>query len=243
MPTKGRLDQLLVVRGLCESREKARRVIMAGSVSVAGQVVTKPGQAVAADAVIDVRGTERFVGRGGHKLEGGLEHFGIRVSGQVAMDIGASTGGFTDCLLQRGARRVHAVDVGRGQLHWKLRTDARVVVHEGVNARHLAPEQIGEPVDLAVADVSFISLALLLPPVFALLEPDADMVALIKPQFELSAAEVGRGGIVREPDLRAKAVEKIRSFVEGSGHRWLGVVESPLPGRDGNIEFLAHLKK
>ena len=162
--------------------------------------------------------------------------------GKICLDIGASTGGFTDCLLQRGAARVHAIDVGRGQLDWRLRNDSRVIVREGVNARYLTAADIGELAQICVVDVSFISLALILPTAFALLREAADMIVLIKPQFELSPGKVGRGGVVRDPAFRAEAIEKIRRFVEETGKRWLDVIESPLPGREGNIEFLAHLR-
>lgn len=242
MSARIRLDQLLVARGLCPSREKARRAIMAGQVTVGGQRADKPGQQIADDVKVELLGGEKYVGRGGLKLEGALAHFAIPVEGRVGLDIGASTGGFTDCLLQRGAARVHAVDVGRGQLDWKLRNDPRVIVKEGVNARHLAFDDVGERVDVCVADVSFISLTLILPAAFALLAENADMIALIKPQFELSPSQVGKGGVVREERFRAGAVEKIRRFVASQGWRWLGVIESPIKGREGNVEFLAHLK-
>ena len=243
MIAKTRIDQLLVARGLCASREKAQREIMAGRVTVAGQRAEKPGLRVPEDASIELESGEKYVGRGGLKLEAALRHFEISAEGKICLDIGSSTGGFTDCLLEHGAARVHAVDVGRGQLAWKLRNDSRVIAHEGLNARYLAAADIGELVQICVADVSFISLALILPPAFALLTEAADMIVLIKPQFELSPAKVGRGGIVRNPDFRADAIEKIRRFVEGNGKRWLGVIESPVPGREGNIEFLAHLKR
>ena len=243
MIAKTRIDQLLVARGLCVSREKAQREIMAGRVTVAGQRAEKPGLRVPEDASIELESGEKYVGRGGLKLEAALHHFEISAEGKICLDIGSSTGGFTDCLLEHGAARVHAVDVGRGQLAWKLRNDSRVIAHEGLNARYLAAADIGELVQICVADVSFISLALILPPAFALLTEAADMIVLIKPQFELSPAKVGRGGIVRNPDFRAEAIEKIRRFVEGNGKRWLGVIESPVPGREGNIEFLAHLRR
>ena len=243
MIAKTRIDQLLVARGLCASREKAQREIMAGRVTVAGQRAEKPGLRVPEDASIELESGEKYVGRGGLKLEAALHHFEISAEGKICLDIGSSTGGFTDCLLEHGAARVHAVDVGRGQLAWKLRNDSRVIVHEGLNARYLAAADIGELVQICVADVSFISLALILPAAFALLTEAADMIVLIKPQFELSPAKVGRGGIVRNPDFRAEAIEKIRRFVEGNGKRWLGVIESPVPGREGNVEFLAHLRR
>ena len=242
MKGKTRIDQLLVSRGLCSSREQAQRAIMAGRVTVGGQKAEKPGLLVSAQACIEVQGSEKYVGRGGFKLEAALEHFQVSVEGKICLDVGSSTGGFTDCLLQRGAGKVYAIDVGRGQIDWKLRNDPRVIVLEGVNARYLRPEDIGEKVEIGVADVSFISLTLILPAVFALLPSAADMIVLIKPQFELSPEQVGRGGIVRDSSLHARAVEKIHSFVEAQAKRWLGVMESPLRGREGNIEFLAHIR-
>ena len=239
---KFRLDVALVERGLIESREKARRAIMAAQVFVNGHAVTKPGTPVAADADIALAAKEKFVGRGGFKIEAALDAFGIDPAGRTCADIGASTGGFTDCLLQRGASLVYALDVGHGQLDWRLRQDSRVIVREGINARHLSPDDFVQRPSLVVADVSFISLTLILPPAFALLDAEADMVVLIKPQFELSRAEVGRGGIVRDDASRDRAVEKIRAFVAVSGHRWIGSIASPITGRDGNVEFLAYLK-
>ncbi len=237
-----RLDQLLVTRGLCPSREKAQRSIMAGQVLVGGQKAEKPGTRVADDAVVELLAGDKYVGRGGLKLEAALDHFQIPVAGRTALDIGASTGGFTDCLLQRGAAGVHAIDVGHGQIDWRLRNDPRVTVREGVNARFLTAEDTGGLVDICVADVSFISLTLILPAAFALLMPASDMVVLIKPQFELTPDKVGKGGVVRDPAFRGEAVEKIHRFVEASGHRWQGVIESPITGREGNVEFLAHLQ-
>ncbi|HEY5741940.1 MAG TPA: TlyA family RNA methyltransferase [Terrimicrobiaceae bacterium] len=240
---KIRIDQLLVANGLCSSREQAQRAIMAGRVTVSGQKAEKAGLQVSKDAHVEIQGVERYVSRGGFKLEAALAHFPVSVKGKICLDIGSSTGGFTDCLLQHGAERVYAFDVGRGQLAWRLRTDQRVIVREGVNARYLAAEDLPEKVQICVADVSFISLTLILPPVFALLPVSADMIVLIKPQFELAPAKVGRGGIVRERAFRAEAVEKIRRFVEREGWGWHGVIESPVPGREGNIEFLAHLRR
>jgi 23S rRNA (cytidine1920-2'-O)/16S rRNA (cytidine1409-2'-O)-methyltransferase len=242
MARKTRLDLVLVERGYFDSREKAQRAVMAGWVTISGQPASKPGQGVADDVQISVSGGEKYVGRGGLKMEGALDAFGVNPAGRVCLDIGASTGGFTDCLLQRGAVRVHAIDVGHGQIDWKLRNDPRVVVKENLNARHLTFEDVGERVTLIVADVSFISLTLILPPAFALLEPAGEMIVLIKPQFELSASEVGKGGVVRDEALRLRVVETIRQFVEAAGHQWLGFIESPIAGREGNREFLAHLK-
>ncbi|MFY8216833.1 MAG: TlyA family RNA methyltransferase [Chthoniobacterales bacterium] len=239
-PEKLRLDALLVECGHFESRERAQRALMAGMIFVNGQRADKPGQRVRRDAEITVQGTEKFVGRGGLKLEAALAAFGVNPSGRIALDIGASTGGFTDCLLQHGATKVHAVDVGHGQLHWKIRQDPRVVVKEGLNCRHLSEADLGERVWVAVADVSFISLTLILPPAFELLEPDGFMIALIKPQFELSRSRVGKGGIVTDPDAHAEAVEKIHTFATKTHDwNWRGVIESPIRGTSGNVEFLA----
>ncbi len=239
---KSRLDVALVARGLFDTREKAQRAIMAGQVLLEGNVADKPGHKVADEQELSVTAREKYVGRGGYKLEAALEAFAISPAGRICIDIGASTGGFTDCLLQRGAALSYALDVGHGQLDWRLRQDARVDVREGVNARYLSPADFAPLPTLAVADVSFISLTLIFPAIFALLPREADMVVLIKPQFELSRAEVGRGGIVRDEDARLRSIEKIRGFIGQSGHRWLGHITSPITGRDGNIEFLAHLK-
>jgi 23S rRNA (cytidine1920-2'-O)/16S rRNA (cytidine1409-2'-O)-methyltransferase len=239
---KSRLDVALVERGLFDSREKARRAVMAAQVLVNGQVLTKAGASVSPDAKLEVVAKEKYVGRGGFKIEGALDAFAINPAGRICADIGASTGGFTDCLLQRGAVQVFACDVGHGQLDWRLRQDPRVIVREGVNARYLQPGDLDPPPTLVVADVSFISLTLIFPAIFALLPQESDMVVLIKPQFELSKAEVGRGGIVRDEAARGRAVEKIRAFIAQSGHRWMGCIPSPITGRDGNVEFLAHLK-
>jgi 23S rRNA (cytidine1920-2'-O)/16S rRNA (cytidine1409-2'-O)-methyltransferase len=239
---KERLDVLLVQRGLCPSREKAQRVIMAGGVFSGGTRLDKASQQLSADTPLEVREADRYVGRGGHKLEAALTHFAIDPSGRVCLDVGASTGGFTDCLLQHGAARVYALDVGHGQLDWKIRNDPRVVVMEHHNARHLQPGDLPEKADLVVADVSFISLTLVLPPAAGVLTDGGVIVALIKPQFELSRAEVGRGGVVRDEALRDKAVEKIRGFAAGAGWTWGGVVASPLAGADGNREFLCLLQ-
>ena len=214
---------------------------MAGLVSIGGRRAEKAGTPTVADAQISISEPERYVGRGGHKLEAALQAFAIDPAGRVCLDVGASTGGFTDCLLQHGAQRVHAIDVGHGQIHWRLRDDPRVIVREGLNARHLTFEDLGERVGFVTADVSFISLTLVLGPAFELMEEGATMVALIKPQFELAAADVGRGGIVRDNDLRLRAAEKIRDWVTARGARWLGCIDCPVAGRDGNVEFLAHL--
>lgn len=239
---KERLDVLLVRRGLCPSREKARRLIMAGAVFGNGTRLEKASQTFAEDAPLEVRGGDRYVGRGGLKLEHALAHFAVDPSGMVCLDVGASTGGFTDCLLQHGAAKVYALDVGHGQLDWKIRSDLRVVVMEHCNARHLRPEDLPERVALAVADVSFISLTLVLPPAAGVLTDGGMVIALIKPQFELSRGEVGRGGVVREASAHARAVEKIHAFAAAAGWGWGGVTDSPVTGADGNREFLCLLR-
>ncbi len=241
---KLRLDQLLVSRGLCESREQGKRLILSGDVLVNDTPVTKAGQTVRDDVVIRIKQPPKFVSRGGFKLEGALNHFGINVEGKICFDVGSSTGGFTDCLLQRGAAKVYAFDVGTNQLVWKLRSDPRVISREKCNVRHLKPEDVGEMVDIIVADVSFISLTLVLPPAFEVLKPGGDAVVLIKPQFELSRGEIGKGGIVRETELHEKACAKIEAFVKAQpAWQWRGLMESPIQGTDGNREFLARIGK
>lgn len=241
---KQRLDHLLVTRGLCESREKGKRLILAGEVLVNDEPVTKAGQLIPDDAVIRVKQPPKFVSRGGFKLEGALDHFEVSVEGKVCLDVGASTGGFTDCLLQRGAAKVFAFDVGTNQLVWKLRSDPRVVSRENFNVRHMQPLDVSEPVDLIVADVSFISLTLVLPPAFQVLKAGGSAVVLIKPQFELSREEIGRGGIVREAALHQKACRKIEEFAAVQpGWHWRGLMESPIQGTDGNREYLAWIEK
>lgn len=235
-----RLDLMLTERGLSPSREQAKRLIMAGEVMVGDAVITKPGWLVRQDAILKVKQPPRFVSRGGLKLEGALEHFGVDVTGQVAMDVGASTGGFTDCLLQRGAVKVYAFDVGTNQMVWKLRNDPRVICRENFNVRHLQPTDVPETVDMIVADVSFISLTLVLPGALSVLKSGGQAVVLVKPQFELSREEVGKGGIVREPELHLKACQRIQSFIENQPElEWRGLVESGIQGTDGNREFLA----
>ena len=235
-----RADALLVAKGLCSSREQAKRLILAGEVRLGDRVIDKPGAKVASDANLEVRERLRYVGRGGLKLEAALDAFAIVPDGWVCIDVGASTGGFTDCLLQRGAARVHAVDVGTNQLVWKLRNDPRVIVKEQFNARHMRPEDIGEQVMLAVMDLSFISLTKVLPAVFPLLAPGGSVVCLIKPQFELDRESISKGGIVRDPDLHQRAIDRIREFVTTThGCEWRGLIPSPITGTDGNQEFLA----
>ena len=232
-----------MARGLFPSREKAQRAIMAGEVIVAENRVDKPGAQIPEDAEITVKGGERYVGRGGLKLEAALAAFGIDPAGALCLDIGASTGGFTDCLLQHGAARVYAIDVGHSQLDWKIRSDPRVLVREKLNARHLTRADIPEPPSICTIDVSFISLTLILPPAFEVLTPTGVIVALIKPQFELGKNEVGKGGIVRDPAGHAAAVGKVRDFVTGTlGRTWAGLIPSPILGTEGNKEFLACLR-
>lgn len=235
--TKERLDTLLVERGLAESREHARRLIGAGLVRLAGQVADKPGVRVVTDAEIVVEALPRFVSRGGEKLEAALVRFGLDVAGMTAADVGAATGGFTDCLLQHGARLVYAIDVGYGQLDWRLRNDPRVVVLERTNARYL--EALPEPVDLVTADVSFISLGLILPAVVRWLRPDGQVVALIKPQFEAHRRQVGKGGVVRDPTVHHTVLVRVIEKAAALGLGLQGLIPSPLRGPAGNIEFLA----
>ena len=241
-----RLDQELVDRGLCDSREKAKRAILAGEVRVNEQLARKPSDTVKSEDNITLDVPEKFVSRGGFKLEHALDHFQLDVSGLEALDLGASTGGFTDCLLQRGARRVFAVDVGHGQLAWKLRRDPRVVVMEKTNARTLTPERFPQPfapLDLAVVDCSFISLQKIIPPAVALLNAKGKIVALIKPQFEAGKEEADRGaGVIRDSAVHERVIDELRVFAAPYG-RWAGVVESPILGPAGNKEFLVLIEK
>jgi 23S rRNA (cytidine1920-2'-O)/16S rRNA (cytidine1409-2'-O)-methyltransferase len=232
---------VILERGLAETREKAQALIMAGEVLVDGQKAAKAGQLVSPENVIEILAKLRYVSRGGLKLEGAIESFGIDVGGLVAADFGSSTGGFTDCLLQHGATRVHAIDVGTGQLDWKLRNDPRVVVHEGVNARYLEVTDLGELVDLAVCDVSFISAALILPAMVRVLkaEPGTAIVVLVKPQFEVGKGQVGKGGIVRDPSQHEAVCSKLRAAVAELGFE-TQMRESPITGAEGNKEFLLY---
>ncbi len=239
---KTRIDQLLVERGLAASREKAQALILAGQVTVSGQKAQKPGQSVATDAAIDVLERMPYVSRGGYKLAGALDAFHIDVAGRTCLDVGASTGGFTDCLLQRGAAKVWAIDVGHGQLDWKLRNDPRVVVREGLNARFLKSEDFPERFDFAVCDASFISATQLIPAIVPLLTPAAAMVILVKPQFEVGRGEVGKGGIVKEPELHQAACDRVRGAVEQLGFH-TQFVESPIRGAEGNREFLLYARR
>jgi 23S rRNA (cytidine1920-2'-O)/16S rRNA (cytidine1409-2'-O)-methyltransferase len=245
---RARLDQALVERGLCESREKAKRAIMAGAVRVNGQVAAKASENVRESDCVELMGGDKFVSRGGHKLEHALEHFQLDASHLKAIDLGASTGGFTDCLLQHGASQVFAVDVGQGQLAWKLRQDPRVVVMEKTNARTLTPSQFPQPfspADLVVIDCSFISLRKILPPAIALVRPLGKVVALIKPQFEAGKEEADRGaGVITDPEVHARVLRELEQFVgEITEVKWRGVVESPLLGPAGNKEFLVLIEK
>jgi len=236
---KLRLDQVLVDRGLAESREKARALVLAGAVLVNGQKAAKPGHAIPAGAAIHVTQRPPYVSRGGFKLAAALDAFHLDVAGAVCLDVGASTGGFTDCLLQRGAARVYAVDVGHNQLDWRIRTDPRVVVREGVNARYLQPTDLPEPVDLAVCDVSFISVTLILPVIPPLLAPQGKMIVLVKPQFEAGKSDVGKGGIVRDPLVHRAVCARVRAAVEQLGFQ-TDHIESPILGAEGNREFLLY---
>ncbi len=240
---KTRLDLLLVERGLVGSRERARAVILAGQVRVDGQVVAKAGTAVPTHADIQLATPDHpYVGRGGVKLAHALDHFGIGVEGRRALDIGASTGGFTDVMLQRGARDVVALDVGHNQLDWRIRSDPRVLVREGINARALTAEDVPHAVDLVTIDVSFISLKHILPSVPCVLAPGADVVALVKPQFEAGRSEVGKGGIVSDPAVHAQVLERVTADAAASGFRRVAMTPSPITGATGNREFFVHLR-
>jgi len=239
-----RLDQLVVQQNLAESREKAQRLIRAGLVRVGGHPQTKPGHLYPDDTILEIEAADRFVSRGGEKLETAFTQFPIDVTDLVAIDVGASTGGFTDCLLQHGAKKVYALDVGHGQLHWKLRNDPRVVVHEGINARRLDAEMFPDHPSFAVVDVSFISLTLILPALVSVLSTPAQLVTLIKPQFEAGREQVGKNGVVRDPAVHQEVVDRIKRFGEQELNLVCsGVCESAIKGPAGNIEFLAWWKK
>ena len=245
MSRKVRVDQLLVERGLAESRTRAQALIMAGTVFSGERKIAKAGDTLAPDAALEVKGRDHpWVSRGGLKLDHALAHFGWDITGAVVIDVGASTGGFTDVALTRGAARVYAVDVGHGQLAWKLRQDARVVVLEKTNARHLSAEIIPEPVDLVVCDASFIGLKTVLPAAMALTKPHARLVALIKPQFEVGKERVGKGGVVRDPALHAEVCADIEAWMNAQpGWRVAGLTTSPITGPEGNVEFLIAAEK
>jgi len=241
---KTRLDQLLVRLGLVKSREKARAVIMAGLVQIDGVKLEKPGHMVPSSATVSIKKKyPPYVSRGGLKLEAALEHFNVDVAGLELLDVGASTGGFTDCLLQHGAQRVFAVDVGHGQLDWNLRQDPRVVVMEKMNARHLRPEDLDAPLNGAVIDVSFISLKLVVPPISDLLHEESFIIALIKPQFEVGRTLVGKGGVVRDTKLHTDVIQELAAFFSANGWKVEGHVASPILGPKGNREFLIYLTR
>ncbi len=243
MSTKRRLDLVLVERGLCKSRSAAHRAILAGQVLVNGQLIDKPATRISEDSCIELKAKPRYVSQGGLKLEKALRAFELDVHGMVCLDIGASTGGFTDCLLQHGAAKVYAVDVGRFQLDWKLRNDPRVVVLEGINARYLRREQIGEPVDLATVDVSFISLRKILPPLVSIVKSGGDIITLVKPQFEAGREKIQRGGVVKDPQVHRQVLEELSAFITQELKLLLmGATYSPVPGPAGNIEFFLHVK-
>lgn len=241
---KERADALLMARGLCDSREQAKRLILAGEVLCETTVIAKPSTKIETDCKITVKERPKFVSRAGFKIERAFDFFEVDVTDLTCLDCGSSTGGFTDCMLQRGAKKVHAIDVGTNQLVWKLRNDPRVLVKEKFNARYMELEDIGgEPVDLCVTDVSFISLTKILPALFRVLKEGGGVICLIKPQFELSRDEISKGGIVRDPELHQKAIDKIQSFViEELKREWLDCIDSPITGTDGNKEYLAYLK-
>lgn len=239
---KKRLDSLIVERNFAPSREKAQALILAGKVRVEGQNAVKPGQLIAADARIDVEASPKYVSRAGAKLEAALTHFHVPVDRKVCMDVGTSTGGFTDCLIQSGAARVHAVDTGAGQIAWSLRSDPRVVLHERCNARYLVFEDIGEPIDLMACDVSFISVTLLIPALVPFLRPEGDWIILVKPQFEVGRESVGKGGIVRDPSAHQFACDKVAGALRNLNFA-VSLTDSPILGAEGNREFLLHATK
>ncbi|HEY5037378.1 MAG TPA: TlyA family RNA methyltransferase [Chthoniobacterales bacterium] len=243
MANSNRLDLVLVERGFFSTRQQAQAAIMAGEIKIDGRLAKKASESVKQNEPLDVAVRPRYVGRGGIKLEGALAHFAIACEDKAALDVGASTGGFTDCLLQHGARKVYAVDVGHGQLAWKIRADPRVVTIEKINARRLSREQIPELVDLCVIDVSFISLTLILPNAFELLIPNGVMLALIKPQFELARADVSKGGVVRSAELHEKAQQKVAAFAETLHACVVGLTPSSITGTEGNQEFFICLRK
>ncbi len=242
MKIKKRLDVLLTEQGYADTRSKAQAIIMAGQVYVDGQKADKPGVSYEENVSIEVRGAVcPYVSRGGLKLEKALRDFGVKPEGFVCSDSGASTGGFTDCLLQQGARKVFAIDVGYGQLDWKIRSDERVVVMERTNIRYVTPEDLGEPLDLSVIDVSFISLKIVLPTIKTLLKPTGQVLCLIKPQFEAGKEKVGKKGVVREPETHKEVLDMFVELADGLGFTILGLTFSPVKGPEGNIEFLGHL--
>jgi 23S rRNA (cytidine1920-2'-O)/16S rRNA (cytidine1409-2'-O)-methyltransferase len=241
---KERLDILLVEKGMVPSRERAKAMIMEGNVLVAGVPFTKAGAVVDSDSRIELRGGDiPYVSRGGLKLEAALAHFGVDVRDVIAMDVGSSTGGFTDCMLQKGARKVYCVDVGYGQLSWSLRNDPRVVLLERTNIRHLERQRVPDLIDLVTIDVSFISLRNVIPKAMEFMGENGAILALVKPQFEVGRGEVGKGGIVRDEAKRMAAVNSVREFAEGLGLKGPGAFQSPVPGQKGNIEYFLYLRR
>jgi len=239
---KERLDRLLLSREITDSREKAKALIMAGDILVDGIPVTKPGTMVDTSAAIELKGEIPFVSRGGMKLDAALNHFRIDIEGMIVMDVGSSTGGFTDCLLKRGAKKVYCIDVGYGQMAWPLRMDQRVILLERTNIRYLERERIPDTVDFATIDVSFISLKKVIPRVREFVSKGGGILALIKPQFEVGKGKVGKGGIIRDEDARQAAVRSVREYAEGIGLKTIGVFQSPIKGHKGNIEYFLYLK-
>ena len=241
---KSRLDKILVEKGLASSRERAQALIMEGKVFVNGMPSPKAGAMVAEDAAIELKGEDiPYVSRGGLKLEAAVKHFNISLKDKTAMDVGSSTGGFTDCMLQNGAKKVYCIDVGYGQLAWKLRQDQRIVLIERTNVRYLERNKIPDEIDIAAIDVSFISLTKVVPAVLEFLKKDGEIIALIKPHFEVGKGEVGKGGIVKDEAKRLKTVEYVRESLESLGLETIGVMQSPIAGQKGNIEFLIYMKK
>ncbi len=239
---KERLDKVIKQRRLIRSRSRAQRIIEAGQVKVDGRIMTRPGHPIDSEADIEILKIEHYVSRGGEKLEAALEQFRIDPKGLVCLDVGASTGGFTDCLLQHGAKKVYAIDVGHDRMHAKIRRDPRVIAREGINARYLEPQDIGEPIDLVVVDVSFISLKLILPPLVDIIAPDGEIVALVKPQFEVGKERLPGDGVIKNAADRDVVLADIRAFIENETP-WIvaGEMKSPIKGDKGNVEFLVHL--
>ncbi|MDI6801004.1 MAG: TlyA family RNA methyltransferase [Thermodesulfovibrionales bacterium] len=244
LPMKSRLDKILVDRGVVASRERARALIMEGKIVVRGMPVTKAGTMVDADAPVELRGEDiPYVSRGGLKLDAAIKHFNIMLKNKIAMDVGSSTGGFADCMLQHGIKKVYCIDVGYGQLAWKLRQDTRVILFERTNIRYLEKEKIPDEIDIATIDVSFISLITVIPKVLDFLKEDGEIIALIKPQFEVGKGEIDKGGVVKNEAKRLKAVEHVRENLESFGLETIGIIQSPITGQKGNIEFLIYIKK
>lgn len=241
---KERLDKILVDRGLVKSRERAKALIMEGNVLVGGTVVTKAGSMINSASIVSLKKEDMpYVSRGGLKLKAAIDFFNIDLKDKTAMDVGSSTGGFTDCMLQMGARKVYCIDVGYGQIAWSLRNDPRIILFERTNIRYLERERIPEMIDIATADVSFISLTKVIPKVIEFLKSDGEILALVKPQFEAGKGEVGRGGIVREEEKRLTVVESVRTALEDLGLHTIGMFQSPIPGQKGNIEYFLYMKK